>query len=194
MSKIKNMPARLDLHDVEQIEALTSPVANEIMDVLVLLREATVAELADELDRPAPTLYPHLERLADVGIIVPGEVRATGRRPAATWRPAARSIYLRFDPESAARRAALRRAVAARVRETMRELDAAFDDPETISSGPRRTAALFRTVGWLDATTLREINAMINELASLHENQPRRPRSRRTALTIALTPVRRGLR
>ena len=68
------------LEKADEIELLASPTRIELIDTLEALGgEATVAELAAQLGRPADGLYYHLRQLAAGGLIVEEE-SAEGRR------------------------------------------------------------------------------------------------------------------
>lgn len=56
-----------------------SPVRIEIAEMLRCLGPSTVAELARSLDRPADTLYRHLDLLEQAGFVVTVETRKRGR-------------------------------------------------------------------------------------------------------------------
>ncbi|HUR26756.1 MAG TPA: helix-turn-helix domain-containing protein, partial [Planctomycetota bacterium] len=62
-----------------QLEALASPLRQEIVDVLDAAGPCSIAELAQRLGRPPDSLYFHLRRLVKTGLVVEVERRRAGR-------------------------------------------------------------------------------------------------------------------
>lgn len=62
-------------------EVLMAPVRFEIVEVMRGIAPCSVGEIAQALDRPADTLYPHLRQLLKVGVVVEAGQRAGRTRP-----------------------------------------------------------------------------------------------------------------
>lgn len=58
---------------------MMAPVRSEIAQALTMLGEASIAEIAEVIDRPADTLYRHVAMLERAGVVVEGEPRRAGR-------------------------------------------------------------------------------------------------------------------
>ena len=59
---------------------LTAPVRLEIVEAMRITAPCSIAEIAEALDRPADTLYRHIEKLRRAGIVVDAGARRSGRR------------------------------------------------------------------------------------------------------------------
>ncbi len=59
---------------------LVAPVRLEVIEVMRMIAPCSIAEIATALDRPADTLYRHLEKLKRAGAVVEAGVRRIGRR------------------------------------------------------------------------------------------------------------------
>jgi DNA-binding transcriptional ArsR family regulator len=59
---------------------LVAPVRIEVVEVMRMIAPCSIAEIATALDRPADTLYRHLEKLKRAGAVVEAGVRRIGRR------------------------------------------------------------------------------------------------------------------
>src|SRR3954462_6760860 len=94
--------ARGAVEDAREIELLASPTRIELVDTLEALGgEASVAELAAQLGRPADGLYYHLRQLAEGGLLIE-EATASGRRYR-TRTPAGERLRLRYKPGKTAK-------------------------------------------------------------------------------------------
>ena len=60
--------------------AYIAPVRLEIVETMRMVAPCSIAELAAATDRPADTLYRHIEKLRKVGVVVEAGVRRSGRR------------------------------------------------------------------------------------------------------------------
>jgi DNA-binding transcriptional ArsR family regulator len=57
-----------------------APVRIELLETMRMVAPCSIAELAAALDRPADTLYRHIEKLRKIGVVVEAGVRRSGRR------------------------------------------------------------------------------------------------------------------
>lgn len=62
-------------------QVLMAPVRFEIVEAMRGIAPCSVGEIAQALDRPADTLYPHLRQLLRVGVVVEAGQRAGRTRP-----------------------------------------------------------------------------------------------------------------
>lgn len=60
--------------------ALVAPVRLEIVEAMRMIAPCSIAEIAESLDRPADTLYRHIEKLKRAGAVVDAGTRRAGRR------------------------------------------------------------------------------------------------------------------
>ena len=71
------------IHHVAQPKhwtVLVAPVRLEIVEAMRMIAPCSIAEIAAALDRPADTLYRHIDKLRRAGFVVEAGVRRSGRR------------------------------------------------------------------------------------------------------------------
>lgn len=81
---------------------MMSPVRSEIAQALSMLGTASVADIATIINRPADTLYPHLEKLRRAGIVIEAGVRKQGRHRQALYEMRAVDLQPDFRGASSA--------------------------------------------------------------------------------------------
>ncbi len=180
------------------IGALASPARQEIVDTVEALGgAATIAEVAEQLGRPADGLYYHVRRLVRAGLLV-----ADGGTGVARYRtPPLRGGSLMLDYQAGDRRnaAAVERVVGGMLRIAKRDFDAALATPGVVTRGPRRALWAARCKSWVSPATLAEVNVLLKRLTS----RLRRPRRRGDVelvsfcfvlAPIAVKPARRSRR
>ena len=175
------------LEKADEIELLASPTRIELVDTLEALGgEASVAELAAQLGRPADGLYYHLRQLAAGGLIVE-ETSADGRR----YRSRARGerLRLRYRPGATANSKAVGRVAASVLRVAGRDFSRAIADADTNVEGPLRELWASRGKGWVGSAELAEINRLLLRLMTLLQRPRAANRDRLIALSWILAPV-----
>lgn len=60
--------------------AMVAPVRLEIIEAMRMIAPCSIAEIAGALDRPADTLYRHIDKLKRAGAVIDAGVRRAGRR------------------------------------------------------------------------------------------------------------------
>jgi DNA-binding transcriptional ArsR family regulator len=171
-----------------EIELLASPTRIEIIDTLEALGvPVSVAELAQQLGRPADGLYYHLRQLAKGGLIEE-EAATEGRRYRLRARSGSR-LSLRYRPGATANARAVGRVAASVLRVAERDFRRAIADPESVVEGPGRELWAARGKGWVGPGQLAEINRLLGQLMELLQ-QPKTPaQDTLIALSWVLTPL-----
>lgn len=170
-----------------EIEVLASPTRIELIDTIEALGgDASVAELAEHLGRPADGLYYHLRQLAAAGLVIE-ESTADGRR----YRPRSRGegLRLRYRPGATANAKAVGQVAASLLRIAGRDFSRALADPETIAEGPLRELWAARGKGWVGHKELGEINRLLTRLTTLLRQPRSATRERLIALSWILVPI-----
>src|SRR5262245_36779568 len=141
-------PAARPIENADEIALLASPARIELIDTLEALGgEATVAELAAQLGRPADGLYYHLRQLAEGGLLVE-EATPDGRRYR-TRMPSGERLRLRYRPGKTANAKAVGGVAASVLRVAGRDFTRAIADPESVVEGPLRELWAARNKGWV---------------------------------------------
>ena len=172
----------------EEIELLASPTRIEIVDTLEALGgEASVAELAAQLGRPADGLYYHLRQLAEGGLLVEEET-PEGRRYRTRVAKGER-LRLRYRPGRTANATAVGNVAASVLRVAGRDFSRALADADSVAEGPQRELWAARNKGWVGETELAEINRLLFRLNDLLHRPRSVKRGKLVALTWVLAPV-----
>lgn len=171
----------------EELRALESPARLQIVDTVAALGPSSVADVARHLGAKRESLYFHLKKLEEVGLLrVVGE-RGSGRRSEALYDTPGREIAVPHRPGDEASAESHARISAANLRLTIRELSGAFRSNARVD-GPRRKLHVSRMKGWLDPDDLEDANRLLGELQALFAKGRRRPRASLFTLTTALLP------
>jgi len=125
--------SRGPIENPKEIELLASPTRIEIVDTLESLGgEATVAELAAQLGRPADGLYYHLRQLAEGGLLV--ETATPEGRRYRTRVPEGERLRLRYRPGKNANAQAVGDVAASVLRVAGRDFKRAIADPDAVAA------------------------------------------------------------
>jgi DNA-binding transcriptional ArsR family regulator len=176
------------VENADEIELLASPTRIELVDTLEALGgEASVAELAAQLGRPADGLYYHLRQLARGGLLIE-EATAAGRRYR-TRTARGERLRLRYKPGKTANAKAVSGVAASVLRVAGRDFKRAIADAEAVAEGPLRELWAARNKGWVGDTELAEINRLLMRLNVLLRRPRTTARNRLIALSWILAPV-----
>ena len=107
---------------LEQLNCLASPPRSRVFSTLRAVGSASASEVASHLDRSAESVAYHLHQLASAGLVEAVEVRPTKRRPEAIYRATIQRAELPTSPEASK---AVRKTVAAGLRQSARDFEAA---------------------------------------------------------------------
>lgn len=179
--------------DPAMIRVLGSPVRQELVDTLEALGgQATIAQLAEQLGRPADGLYYHVEILRRAGLFVAargGRSRA-GRSERRYRTPTRAGAELRLDYAPPRNAGSVRAVVAAMVRIARRDFDRALaTSPAVAVTGPRRALWASRGTGWVSDAELARINRLLVQLTTLLRRPRGGPRQRLLSLCFVLAPM-----
>jgi hypothetical protein len=187
------MPRTFDrraIDDAAQIRLLSSPVRQELVDTLAALGgEASVADVAEQLGRPADGLYYHLRVLCRGGLVrevAPGDGEERRYRLAGAGDAPLRLAYRAGKVGNLAALGGFARGL---LKVATRDFEAALRLKDVAVSGPRRELWTARNKGWLSPEELEEANKLIERLCEI-TSQPRAPgRERLMSLAFVLAPV-----
>ncbi|HJT97193.1 MAG TPA: winged helix-turn-helix domain-containing protein [Rhodanobacteraceae bacterium] len=171
-----------------EIQLLASPARIELVDTLEALGgEASVAELAAQLGRPADGLYYHLRQLAAAGLLV--ETATPEGRRYRTRMPEGERLTLRYRPGRTANAGAVDDVAASVLRVAGRDFSRALADSGSVVEGPQRELWAARYKGWVGDAELAEINRLLVRISDLLHRPRAASRDRLVALAFVLAPV-----
>lgn len=186
---------------LDQMEALTSPVRQEIMDALAASGRATIRELGEQLGRRPDALYYHMRLLAKVGLVqsVPGRLDGPGRpggpggpdarRDETVFAVRANPVRARLDRVDPRQIATMQKLVRAMLRLTSRDLETALASGRVHFEGAARNAGALRMKGWLDEERLDEALHLLDRLMQLFRGRRRPGKGALYAVTWSLVPI-----
>ncbi|UXI68453.1 winged helix-turn-helix domain-containing protein [Tahibacter amnicola] len=172
-----------------EIRALATSARQELIDTLEALGgEATVAQLAENLGKPADGLYYHLRVLVKAGLLVDATGEDGVKRFRSTAGPGAR-LQLRYVPRQRKNREAVNQVVASLLRNASRDFERAIENPDVVVEGPARALWASRTKGWVGERELVEINQLLHRLGALLHKKRAPERDQLIALAWVLAPM-----
>jgi hypothetical protein len=171
----------------KQLEALVSPIRQELVDTLSRMGTASVAEIGAALGRPADGLYYHLRALQRADLVVSARARSRNGRQEALFRTVAPVVALRYPRAGRGRNEPLPTIVASMLRLGIRDFRRAYGGGRAVLEGPRQELWALRATGWLSPAELAGINRRIRDLRDAIAG-PRRD-GRLYGITVLLTPL-----
>ena len=175
----------------DQLEALTSPVRQEIVDALAGTGPCSIAELARQLGRASDSLYYHMRVLRQAGLVQQAGTQVAGTREERLYELPGGPILVCPDPGSARDREQVTRSVSALLRLTDRNFREAARSEGTVWSGPRRNLRAFRFKSRLSPAERKEVLGLLNRIGDIFSRStiPTRGEGELLAVTSVLLPV-----
>lgn len=177
------------VRDAAQVRLLSSAVRQEMVDTLAALGgEAGVADLAEELGRPADGLYYHLRALVAGGLVeeLPKEGNERRFRLAGEGN---RPLRLAYELGPGGNAAELRAFAEGLLQIAGRDFQEALESGDAVVVGPGRELWASRNKGWLSPDDLREVNALLARLGELTSQPKADGRDRLASFAFVLAPV-----
>jgi DNA-binding transcriptional ArsR family regulator len=187
----KPVPDRLLIDKPAQLAALTSPLRMELVELFGVWGPCAVGDVAARMERAPDSLYYHVRKLVRVGLLEAVRERRKGHRFETVYRLTAREFEFPRTSTKRAVREQLSKAMAAMLRQTGRELEAALDDPDLPGQGPQRRLYGRRSRGRFSAKALRELNRHIDAIDAICAREavrPNRGQGESLVLTLIMSP------
>jgi DNA-binding Lrp family transcriptional regulator len=157
---------RLSLTTREEVEAVASPVRMEIIRHLQSHERCTVAELASYMRRSADSLYYHVRRLLEAGVLERVGSRPAGRREEAVLALSAQGLTFAVEEAAGAGAVAAIRTTRDILREAEENLRRAVDrDPAGARSWDAPVVARLRSR--LDVAGRAEVLAHLDAISEI---------------------------
>ncbi|MBL0928182.1 MAG: helix-turn-helix transcriptional regulator [Phycisphaerales bacterium] len=174
----------------DQLMALTSPARQEVLDGVQAIGPCSIAELAELIGRPPDSLYYHVRKLVDVGLLVQKGSRKSKRRDEAVFDLTARPLRLVFDTRKDSNIIAMIESTSAMLRITDRNFKRSVDAGDVIIDGKSRNTWVGRLKGWLTKEEVAEVNTKIADIVQLFTRHKREPGTELHAITSVFMPLR----
>lgn len=182
-------PRLQNLREPGQLRALTAPLALQLLNALQAQREATAAELAEQVGRPREVIYYHLHRLVAAGFVREVGQRATERRPVAVYRAAATDVRIDASDPAEDWREALGNLYRSALRALERDVSASVAAGHRPGRGPKAEFVLMARRLRLDEEGLREMNALFAAVTTAALRRATARQGPIYSFALALAPV-----
>lgn len=169
----KSIKSFHSIDDPEAMWVLASPVRVDVLGAINAIGLCSVADIAKYTGRSRTSLYPHIEQLLRVCLIIEGEVRLAGKRYEQMYEPIARIVMTEVrvdDPENVAYHQAKGKALA---RLMARKYERSVADPQAVVHGSNRDTHTGFYAVWVNDESLKEMNDHIDAIRKLSaESRP----------------------
>jgi DNA-binding transcriptional ArsR family regulator len=188
MKRRREKVTRLNRDD--QLDGLASPVRLEIVDCLQRHGALSIAELARHLGRSAGSLYRHVHRLLEVGVLVEKGRRRAGRRYESIYAVVPGAFGMDFDPDYPRSGEFVKRFAGAILRLAERDFNAAIDRGDAVTRGPNRNVTYHRRKARLTREGLTRLVKHLEEAVQIIIEENEKGQGRYYVMTAFLTPLR----
>lgn len=173
-------------------EVMSSPVRTEIVEALRLIAPCSVAELAAVIDRPADTLYRHIELLQEAGFITEAGYRKGERNVEQLIDVAADDFAIDFrDSSGEAENRAVVRMAGSFLKATARAVRDSAEARQLEFGSSTRNLAISYELSWLTPERFAEVRGLISRLKQIMD-EGKKQRQGRLYMTLAIaSPVTR---
>jgi DNA-binding transcriptional ArsR family regulator len=171
---------------------LVAPARIEIVEAMRIAAPCSIAEIAEILDRPADTLYRHVEKLVRAGLVLQSGVRRRGRRFEQLFDLVADDFRFAFrDGSGRAANKAFEECANSFLKSAMRAVRDSARAGQLVAKDDERNLALIYELGRLTPAGFREVRALVTRIKELMDQGKRSPEGRLYLSVSVLTPVTR---
>ncbi len=180
---------RLSLTTRDEVEAVASPVRMEIIRHMQSHERCTVGELSSYMRRSADSLYYHVRRLLEVGVLERVGTRPAGRREEVVLALSAQGLTFAVEDEAGAGAEAVIRTSLDMLRDAETNLRRAIGrDPGVEQAATAPVVA--RLHSRLDAASHAEVRAHLDAISEIFIRSKSSAAGTPHELTMLLVPVR----
>ncbi len=176
----------------EVVADLFKPARLEIFESLQMSGPSSIAQLAERIGRPADSLYYHVKKLLETGVIeAADEMTGEGNpgRNGAVYSVAANTVVMELDLSSRRSREAWASGAAAVLRLAERGVRAAIDAGDVCTEGEGRDLFVHRSKARLSDSELKRLNGHLDAIHTLLSDRVGRTQGRFYAVTSVLTSL-----
>lgn len=153
--------------DSEQLKALISTVRADIMDQVAAFGPLSVREIGQLTGAAPSALYHHIQKLEEVGLLVPAGLRAAVRKPEQLYDTPAPRMRMLAALQEARNQPILDALVGSMCKQANRDFARGVAAPHRRTAGETRNVRFARLVCRPDEETLRQINAHLDAVTEL---------------------------
>ena len=173
----------------KQLREIATPVRNEIRLAMEMLGRCSIAELAEHMRRSAESLYYHIRKLENAGLVVQVDTRIANGREEAVYSLCAPRMRVDTSNRQPKFIAALIRGARILLRFSERSLSRAFEDPNVRMQGDNRECRIIQLISRVDNKKLAELNRRILDLEEFMQSCDDPGSDQKFVLTVCLSPM-----
>jgi DNA-binding transcriptional ArsR family regulator len=181
-----------EIKSPKQLHAISSPLRQDLMDLIEAIGPAPVTTLAKYMEMPTDGLYYHLRMLKRAGLVVETTERVAVGRPQGKFDVAGRPVRIRYTGADTRTRKAIKRLIGSVMRNAYQGFRRAFSS-DAVVEGPAREVWAGRKTGRLTDAEIEEMNKLIARMMELMDTSRRtnEPGGRLFSFTFAFVPQKR---
>lgn len=172
-----------------ELKLLAKPAIIEIIECIQVDGPATVKSIGRRIGRPPKSIYYHLRKLVQAGLLKPVALQLSGRRSEKIYDVSADRYSTNDASMSPQMRVDIQKALASVLRITHRDYSRSLGQSVAVTKGKGRTLMGIRRKVWLDQKSLAEVNGLINQIDDLLRKNSTMGKGKRIALTMVMTPL-----
>lgn len=172
-----------------QLKQLTSPVRLAIIDSIAAMSIASISDLAKDLGLPADSLYYHVKKLVDSGLLIEKGMQETSRRDEVVYSLPKAKIRIKYDLEKVENYRLITKIFSSVLRSTSKDFELAFENPNAMVEGPKRNLWGAQLRGWLNNDEIEEVNILLNRLHEVFESAEKKEGKNLHSITWIITPL-----
>lgn len=176
---------------------LVAPVRAEIVEALRLLGPCSLAEIGDAINRPADSLYKHLQLLQEAGYVTQVGFRKGSRNVEQLVDVVADDFMINFRDDTGSDE---NKAIVTTANSFLKAVGRAVRDSaqarQLVFQADQRNIAINYELSWLTPEAFQEVRGLIHRLKQLMDDGKKRREGRLYMSLVVATPVtrRRGAR
>lgn len=162
-------PSRYVVESLSQLQAIASPIRQEIIDVIQARGQCSIGDLAEELGRPADGLYYHVRALLAEGLLRQSSRKADNGRDERVLETAAKGSLMvaGHDPKDPATIAAKEKLVGSALKIALKDFAASLGSGQAVLEGRARNLTAGRVKSRLAGAELARVNRLFDEILSI---------------------------
>ncbi|MEY3022436.1 MAG: hypothetical protein RIS86_1634 [Planctomycetota bacterium] len=185
-------PALHPIRDPKTWSLLVASARIEIVEAMRMLAPCSIAEIAAVLDRPADTLYRHVDKLVAAGLVVQTGVRRSGRRFEQVFDLVADDFTFGFkDGSGRAANKAFEECANSFLKSTGRAVRDSAAAGRLVASDSERNVFINYELGWLGPEDFASLRALLQRAKALMDDGKRRRDGQLFLALSIVTPVTR---
>jgi len=180
------------INRLDQLDALKSCVRDRICDVVCQAGELTAQEIAARLGIKPTAIYPHLDLLVEVGLLVERDQVRTNKNFARSFGTPATHLRLDRESKDPEVQAAICAILASQLRQASREFQNTIEAtarPDLDDASADLGLGIAWLTGWMDTKSIQRAKSLLDELDELFMIDEPGPGKTLYALTYVARPV-----